>query len=110
MLPSRSRFWPLANAIFVPSGDQAGWRQPSADGSELAPPQAGAGGPPRSHNPLPSLWTIEIELCTSRVTCRENAISFPCGDQANVQQFTCNVGGRICLSPVPLTLITNTPS
>src|SRR5256885_9220451 len=110
MLPSASRFAPLAKAIFVPSGDQAGWRQPSADGSELAPPQADAGWTLRSRNPLPSLRTMDIELCTSGVTCRENAISFPCGDQSNVQQLVCNVGGKIHFRPVPLTLIPNTPS
>src|SRR3989442_12398411 len=30
MFPSRSRFWPRAKTIFVTSGDQAGWRPPSA--------------------------------------------------------------------------------
>src|SRR5262249_30877709 len=60
--------------------------------------------------PVPSLCTIQSELCTSGVTCRANAISLPCGDQLNAQQLTCIVGGRIRLRPVPFALTTKTPS
>jgi hypothetical protein len=63
--------------------------------------QAGA---VRVHNPT------QIELCPSGVTCRENAISFPCGDQLNVQQLADSVGGRIRLRPLPFTFTTNMPS
>src|SRR2546422_7203535 len=110
MFPSASRSRPLAKAIFVPSGDQAGSRQPTLDGSEFAPPHPKLGGTITGRSPVPSLCTTQSELCTSGVTCRENAISFPCGDQLNVQQLACIVGGRISLSPVPFTLTTNTPS
>ena len=37
-------------------------------------------------------------------------MSFPCGDQSSVQQPNVDDGGRICLSPVPFALTTNTPS
>jgi hypothetical protein len=50
---------------------------------------------------------IQSELCTSGVTWRENAISFPCGDQSNVQQLAWIVGERIRFRPVPLTLTTD---
>ena len=69
------------NAIFVPSGDHAGSLQPSALGSAFAPPHADAGWTLTSCRPVPSACTIQIELCTSGVTCREKTISFPCGDQ-----------------------------
>jgi len=84
--------------------------QPSADGSEFGPPQAELGWTFTGRRPVPSLWTIQSELCTSGVTCRENAISFPCGDQLNVQQLAGVVGGRIRLRPVPFTFTTKTPS
>src|SRR4029453_17704613 len=110
MFPSTSRPRPLAKAIFVPSGDQAGWRQPTADGSEFAPPHPKLGGTLSGRSPVPSLCITHSELCTSGVTCRENAISFPCGDQLNVQQLADTVGGRIRLRPVPFTFTTKTPS
>src|SRR5919197_134838 len=106
MFPSTSRSRPLAKAILVPSGDRAGWRQPTAEGSDCAPPHPKLGGTLTGRSPVPSLCTIQTELCTSGVTCRENAISFPCGDQLNVQQLAWIVGGRIRLRPVPFTLTT----
>jgi len=49
-------------------------------GSAFAPPHADAGWTLTSCRPVPSACTIQIELCTSGVTCREKTISFPCGD------------------------------
>src|SRR4029453_5376038 len=108
--PSVSRSRPPANAIFVPSGDQAGSRHPMASGSAFGPPQPELGGTVSGRSPEPSLCMTQSELCTSGVTCRENAISFPWRDQLNVQQLADTVGGRIRLRPVPFTFTTNTPS
>ena len=83
---------------------------PPADGSEFGPPQAELGWTFTGRRPVPSLWTTQSELCTSGVTCREKTRSLPCGDQSNVQQLTCIVGGRIRLRPVPFRFTTKTPS
>src|SRR5262245_4605564 len=99
----------LMNAIFVPSGDHTVWLQPWALGSASAPPQADAGWTLISCRPLPSECTTQIELCTSGVRCCEKTMSFPCGDQLP-NELTSTSAGRICLSPVPLMLMTNKPS
>src|SRR5438876_9596919 len=109
MFASTSPFLPFANAIFVPSGDQAGLKHPSADGSALAPPHAVLGCTFTGRRPDPSLWTIQSELCRSGVTCREKTMSLPCGDQSSAIPASTD-GDRICLRPVPFTLTTNTPS
>ena len=64
-----------------------------AAGSAFGPPQPELGGTVSGRSPEPSLCMTQSELCTSGVTCRENAISFPCGDQLNVQQLADTVGG-----------------
>src|SRR5438874_11770999 len=110
MLPSTSRSRPLAKAIFVPSGDQAGSRQPTADESALGPPHPKLGGTLSGRRPVRSLCMTQSELWTSGVTCRENAISLSCGDQLNVQQLADTDGGRIRFRPVPFGWTTNTPS
>src|SRR5207247_9414290 len=45
---------------------------------EFGPPHAELGWTLTGRRPVPPLWTIQSELCTSGVTCRENTISFPC--------------------------------
>src|ERR1044072_311017 len=81
-----------------------------AAGSAFAPPQPEPGGTGSGRRPEPSLCMTQSELCTSGFACHEKAISFPCGDQLNVQQWTETVGGRIRFRPVPFRFITNTPS
>ena len=87
-----------------------GLQAPSGSGSAFGPPQPELGGTVSGRSPEPSLCMTQSELCTSGVTCRENAISFPWGDQLNEQQLADTVGGRIRLRPVPFTFTTNTPS
>src|SRR6266542_3325160 len=99
---------PLANTIFVPSGDQRGPKQPWEPGSEEAPPHAGCACTGISCSLLPSACTTQIELRAPRVTCCENTISLPCGDQSPKELS--NATGTICRSRLSLSLTTYRPS
>src|SRR6266700_366002 len=67
-----------ANTIFVPSGDQPGWRQSIEPRSEKAPPHPGIASWCR---PLPSEFTAQIELRWLGSAWAANRIVFPLGDQ-----------------------------
>ena len=68
----------MRKTIFLPSGDQTGSAHPRVLGSAVGPPHAWSTGIWR--RPLPSLWTTQIVLWTSKLGRLENTIWLPLGD------------------------------
>src|SRR5262245_61496561 len=98
--------------IFVPSGDQAGLRQPSEVGSSFRPPHLGIGV---LCVPLPSGPTSHsAPLRSVSPNTPENRIFVPSGDQLTpTPEFTWKAGGVICFRSLPSSLTTErcpTPS
>ena len=94
-------------AIFPPSGDQLGPKQPIVVGSEIRPPHPGIG---ICRSPVPSEWTDQTVLRWSLGAWAENRISFPCGDQFPQSKLMENwslPSGVICRSPLPSSLVVN---
>jgi hypothetical protein len=77
MLLSLSLEVPREKTIFLPSGDQLGWKQPCEPGSEMAPPQEECACTSMSCSPVPLAWMIQIELRASAVSSRSGCRGCP---------------------------------